>query len=50
MTTQVAYPLRIGLFGIGLEAYWEQFAGLEDRLRGYTSRVAQNCNAPVLKS
>ncbi len=27
--------LRIGLVGIGLEAYWSQFAGLEDRLLGY---------------
>jgi len=32
--------LRIGLFGIGLDAYWPQFAGLEDRLKGYTGRVA----------
>ena len=28
-------PLRIGLFGIGLEAYWPQFEGLRDRLAGY---------------
>ena len=27
--------LRIGLFGIGLDTYWPQFAGLEERLRGY---------------
>lgn len=27
--------LRIGLFGIGLEAYWAQFVGLRDRLQGY---------------
>jgi L-arabinose isomerase len=26
------YPLKVGLFGIGLEAYWDQFAGLKDRL------------------
>jgi L-arabinose isomerase len=32
--------LRVGLFGIGLEAYWSQFAGLEDRLKGYVDRVA----------
>src|ERR1700738_2096795 len=24
--------LRVGLFGIGLAAYWEQFPGLEERL------------------
>jgi L-arabinose isomerase len=27
--------LKIGLFGIGLDTYWPQFAGLEERLRGY---------------
>ena len=32
---------RIGLFGIGLEAYWSQFPGLEARLRGYVRQVAQ---------
>lgn len=31
--------LRIGLAGIGLQAYWEQFDGLESRLRGYLSEV-----------
>jgi L-arabinose isomerase len=33
--------LRVGLFAIGLEAYWSQFAGLEERLTGYASQVAQ---------
>jgi L-arabinose isomerase len=32
--------LKIGVFGIGLDAYWPQFAGLEDRLKGYLARVA----------
>ena len=32
--------LRIGLFGIGLDAYWPQFPGLKERLEGYLSRVA----------
>ncbi len=32
--------LKIGLFGIGLDAYWAQFAGLEERLKGYTQLVA----------
>ena len=27
--------LRIGLFGIGLDTYWPQFAGLKARLEGY---------------
>ncbi len=33
-------PLRVGLFGIGLDAYWPQFAGLKERLEGYVARVA----------
>jgi L-arabinose isomerase len=33
--------LRIGLFGIGLEAYWPQFPGLQDRLKGYTEQVSK---------
>jgi L-arabinose isomerase len=33
-------PLRIGLFGIGLEAYWPQFEGLEQKLLGYIDTVA----------
>jgi L-arabinose isomerase len=27
--------LRVGLFGIGLDAYWQQFEGLRERLTGY---------------
>ncbi len=33
--------LKIGLFGIGLEAYWDQFDGLEKRLQGYLSIVEE---------
>jgi L-arabinose isomerase len=33
-------PVRVGLFGIGLEAYWPQFPGLKERLEGYLARVA----------
>jgi L-arabinose isomerase len=33
-------PLKIGLFGIGLDAYWPQFVGLKERLEGYVDRVA----------
>ena len=33
--------LKIGLFGIGLDAYWPQFPGLEDRLKGYGQQVAR---------
>ena len=32
--------VRIGLFGIGLDTYWPQFAGLKERLQGYVQRVA----------
>jgi L-arabinose isomerase len=30
---------KIGLFGIGLDAYWPQFAGLKERLEGYVREV-----------
>jgi len=36
---------RIGLFGIGLDAYWPQFPGMEDRLTGYLERVAARMKA-----
>lgn len=32
--------LKIGVFGIGLEAYWPQFGGLRERLLGYIKIVA----------
>ncbi|MGB7432714.1 MAG: arabinose isomerase [Ahrensia sp.] len=31
--------LKVGLFGIGLDAYWPQFDGLEERLKGYVGIV-----------
>lgn len=31
--------LRVGLFGIGLDAYWPQFEGLKERLESYLSQV-----------
>jgi L-arabinose isomerase len=30
---------RIGVFGIGLEAYWDQFTGLKEKLEGYQRHV-----------
>jgi len=39
-------PLRVGLFGIGLDAYWPQFAGLKERLEGYVARVAVKLERP----
>jgi L-arabinose isomerase len=38
--------LRVGLFGIGLEVYWSQFEGLEERLKGYVERVAERLAGP----
>lgn len=38
--------VRIGLFGIGLDAYWPQFAGLEERLKGYLAEVEQRLARP----
>jgi L-arabinose isomerase len=38
--------LRVGLFGIGLEAYWPQFAGLRERLTGYIGQVASQLARP----
>ena len=38
--------LRVGLFGIGLDAYWPQFEGLEARLKGYLQRVAEKLRRP----
>jgi len=35
----MANNLRVGLCGIGLDAYWPQFEGLHDRLEGYVHRV-----------
>ena len=39
------YALKIGLFGIGLEAYWSQFDGLRTRLEGYIEIVAQKLSS-----
>jgi L-arabinose isomerase len=33
--------LKVGLFGIGLAAYWEQFEGLQSRLSGYIGEVQE---------
>jgi L-arabinose isomerase len=42
-------PLRIGLFGIGLEAYWGQFPGLKERLEGYIAHVAARLAGPGIE-
>ena len=39
------YSLKVGLFGIGLEAYWSQFDGLQARLEGFVEIVAQKSSS-----
>jgi L-arabinose isomerase len=41
-----APALRVGLCGIGLDAYWPQFAGLKERLEGYVAQVAARLARP----
>jgi L-arabinose isomerase len=36
---------RVGLFSIGLEAYWEQFTGLKDRLLGLNAKISDRIRA-----
>lgn len=36
---------KVGLFGIGLAAYWPQFAGLKERLEGYQRYVEEQVAA-----
>jgi L-arabinose isomerase len=36
---------RIGVFGIGLAAYWPQFEGLKERIEGYQRRVEERVRA-----
>src|SRR5690606_14102048 len=33
--------VRIGLFGIGLDTYWNQFAGLLDNLTKYQTQIKE---------
>ena len=36
---------KVGIYGIGLDAYWDQFDGLHDRLQGYQKTIAQRMSA-----
>ena len=38
-------PPRIGIFGIGLAAYWPQFEGLRERLEGYQQGIEARLEA-----
>jgi L-arabinose isomerase len=40
------HSFRVALCGIGLDAYWDQFNGLENRLKGYVARVAARLARP----
>jgi L-arabinose isomerase len=37
--------VRVGLLGVGLDTYWEQFEGLKDRLLGYHARIGRRISA-----
>jgi L-arabinose isomerase len=41
--------LRVGLFGIGLDAYWPQFPGLKRRLTGYLHEVQARLERPAVE-
>lgn len=43
--------INIGLIGVGLDTYWNQFAGLKNRLETYQQEIADNMakfNATVI--
>src|ERR1700686_3820898 len=39
------YGLRAGLFSIGLEAYWDQFAGLKEKLERNNRQVSERLSS-----
>ncbi len=45
VTQAPAATCRVGVFGIGLAAYWPQFPGLEERLEGYQREVEQRLSS-----
>jgi L-arabinose isomerase len=47
--TSTIRAFTIGLFGIGLDTYWPQFAGLQERLTGYVRQVAQQLERPGVR-
>ena len=44
--SNIKRPLRIGLFGIGLDAYWPQFKGLKAKLEGFLGTVEERLKRP----
>ena len=47
--TSTIHGFTIGLFGIGLDTYWPQFEGLQERLTGYVRQVAQRLERPGVR-
>jgi L-arabinose isomerase len=41
MKSNADSSMTVGLFGIGLDTYWPQFAGLRERLVGYQGQIAE---------
>ncbi len=41
MREQTGKKTKIGLFGIGLNTYWDQFKGLKERLIGYQGYISE---------
>jgi L-arabinose isomerase len=41
--------VKIGLFSIGLDAYWDQFDGLRDRLSSYNAIIAARLARPSIE-
>jgi L-arabinose isomerase len=46
VTMMSGRPLCVGLCGIGLDAYWPQFAGLQQRLEGYVAQMGARFTRP----
>lgn len=41
MSVPAGNKTKIGIFGIGLDTYWDQFPGLKQRLKGYQDRIVK---------
>ncbi len=46
---ETSAPVKIGLFGIGLDTYWPQFTGLRERLEGYQAQICQRLGSMQVK-
>ena len=43
---RVSPNLRVGLLGVGLDTYWNQFTGLQERLKGYLQTIQERLQGP----